>query len=71
MQMYPILRPSDPPPELSPAFLEILGFCSHLESPTQHDINALTAIYRCLRQQLSNREKVYAARILGLMRLKA
>jgi hypothetical protein len=59
------------PKPFSPAFLEILRFCSQVQDPSPHDIKALTAVYRCLRKNLDGREKIYAAKILGLMRLKS
>lgn len=57
-------------PTFSPAFTEILRFCSQLNDPSPHDLKALTAIYRCLRRNLDEREKIHVAKILGLMRLK-
>lgn len=58
------------PPNFSPAFEEVLRFLSQTEKPfNSHDISALTAIYRCVRRHLDVREKVYTAKILGLMRL--
>ncbi|MEY4683781.1 MAG: hypothetical protein RLZ25_240 [Pseudomonadota bacterium] len=60
------------PENFSPAFQEVLKFLSQTEKPfNSHDINALTAIYRCVRHHLDHREKIYTAKILGLMRLEA
>jgi hypothetical protein len=58
------------PHAFSPAFLEVLGFCSGLQNPGPHDLKALTAIYRCVRHQLDDHEKIYTAKILGLLRLR-
>jgi len=50
--------------------MEILGFCSQIHEPSPHDLKALTAIYRCVKPNLDNREKLYTSKILGLIRLK-
>jgi hypothetical protein len=65
-----VLKLPGTPHSLSPAFSEILLFCSQLHDPCPHDVKALTAIYRCVRHELDDREKIYAAKIIGLMRLK-
>jgi hypothetical protein len=65
-----VLRLPSTPHSFSPAFTEILRFCSQVEDPSPHDVKALTAIYRCVRHKLDDREKIYAAKIIGLMRLK-
>ena len=65
------LRLPRTPHSFSPAFTEILRFCSQVRDPSPHDVKALTSIYRCVRNDLDNREKIYTAKIIGLMRLKA
>lgn len=66
-----VLRLPRTPHSFSPAFTEILRFCSQVHDPSSHDVKALTAIFRCVRNDLDNREKIYTAKIIGLMRLKA
>lgn len=53
----------------SPAFTEILRFCSQIHDPSSHDLKALSAIYRCVRPEMNDKEKVYAAKIIGLIRI--
>lgn len=65
-----MLRLPRTPQSFSPAFTEILRFCSQLHDPSPHDLKALTAIYRCVKPNLDDREKIYTAKILGLIRLK-
>lgn len=66
-----VLRLPRTPHSISPAFTEILRFCSQVHDPSPHDVKALTAIYRCVRHELDEREKIYEAKIIGLMRLKS
>ncbi|TSA03215.1 MAG: hypothetical protein D4R76_05400 [Methylococcus sp.] len=36
---------------------EILRFCSQVHDPSPHDVKALTAIFRCVRNELDDRER--------------
>lgn len=65
-----VLKLPRAPLSFSPAFTEILRFCSQINDPSPHDLKALVAIFRCLRRDLNDREKIYAAKIIALMRLK-
>ena len=55
----------------SPEFMEILKFCNTLSVPiTTHDVHALTAIYRALKQGLAPKERSLVGKILQLMQLR-
>lgn len=60
---------SSPSESYSPAFNEILRYCAQIIDPSPYDLKALLAIYRCLRHRMGQSEKIYVAKILGLMRL--
>lgn len=55
----------------SPAFSEILRFCAEIRDPSPYDLNALAAVYRCVKKGLNAREKIYSVEILSLMKLKS